>query len=477
MSSEGLLFSPGSRFERLVVRTSPLWGAIDRLPQSNTMEVLGTHKRFSRRLTIGEKCWVKETLRSGVIMQDSYDAVVIGAGPAGSAAAGFIAQAGYQVLLLERESFPRFHVGESLMPECYWPLQRLGLIDKMRSSKFVPKKSVQFVAASGKESQPFYFTEHDPRDCSTTWQVERAEFDKLLFDRAAELGADCYDQTRVLDVSLDAASDRPRQIKLKTQDGQTRLVDTRVVVDATGQSSLIANKLGLREDLPNLKKAAIWGYYRNARRDEGDNAGATIILHTEEKDSWFWFIPLSDNITSIGCVGDNDYMLKTGMDTESRYGLEVERCPGLQARLEGAERVGKLNVAKEYSYWTRQHAGPGWVLIGDAFGFIDPIYSSGVYFALVMADKASNAIIQGLQRNDLSQRQLSSWCDEFKDGAQWIRKLVEAFYTKEFSFGSFMGQHPELKGNLTDLLIGRIFYDGAGNIFQSMDRSLVNNMD
>lgn len=405
-------------------------------------------------------------------MKTSYDAVVIGAGPAGSAAAGYIAQSGFSTLLVEREAFPRFHVGESLMPECYWPLQRLGLIERMKASSFVPKKSVQFVTASGKESQPFYFTQHDPRECSTTWQVERADFDKMLFDRAAELGVDCVDQTRVLDVLMDE-NQAAHGVRIRTRSGDPVQIASRVVVDATGQSSLIANKLGLRQHLPGLKKAAIWGYYRNAWRDEGDNAGATVILHTENKDSWFWFIPLSNQITSIGCVGDNDYILKTDLDTEQRYQVELQRCPGLQERLRSAQRVGKLHVAKEYSYWTTQHAGSGWVLIGDAFGFIDPIYSSGVYFALVMADKASDAVIDGLRTNDLSANQLSSWCDEFKQGAQWIRKLVEAFYTKDFSFGKFMGQHPEYQGNLTDLLIGRIFYDGAGSIFESLDSCLI----
>lgn len=409
-------------------------------------------------------------------MQEQYDVVVIGAGPAGSTTAGLVSQAGLKTLLLEREAFPRFHVGESLMPECYWPLQRLGLVERMKESKFVKKRSVQFVAASGKESQPFYFTEHDPRECSTTWQVERADFDQLLFDRAGELGADCYDQTRVLDVVFDEDK-QAKAVKLRTRDGETKTVECKVVVDATGQSSMIAHKLGLREDIPNLKKAAIWGYYKNARRDDGINSGATIIMHTVEKDSWFWFIPLSDDVTSIGCVGDNEYMVKTELSVEDRYQLEISRCPGLQERLVDAERVGKLHVAKEYSYWTKQHAGEGWVLVGDAFGFIDPIYSSGVYFALTMGDRAANSVIEAFEKNDFSGEQLGSWCDEFKAGSQWIRKLVEAFYSKEFSFGKFMAEHPEYKGNLVDILIGRVFHSEAGNIFESMDPAMAAAVD
>ena len=404
-------------------------------------------------------------------MQNSYDVVVIGGGPAGCSAAGLVAEKGHSTLLLERESVPRFHVGESLMPECYWSLQRLGLVDRMNELKFTRKKSVQFVAASGKESAPFYFEKHDPRENSTTWQVERADFDKMLWDRAGELGADLSDQTRVLDVMLDE-NQKASGVKIRTADGETRKIEAKVVMDGSGQSSLIATKLGLREDIPNLKKAAIWGYYKNAQRDEGDNAGATIVMHTTEKDSWFWFIPLRDGITSIGCVGDNDYMLKQGMDSESRYNLELERCPGLQSRLQGAERVGKIHVAKEYSYWTHKHAGDGWVLIGDAFGFIDPLYSSGVYFALVMGERAADAVNAGLENSDWSAAQLGSWCDDFKRGSSLIRKLVEAFYTKEFSFGGFIKNNPEFQGNLTDLLIGRIFYDGAGGIFEEMDPEL-----
>ncbi len=401
---------------------------------------------------------------------NDFDCIVIGAGPAGATAACLVAEAGHRVLLLEREKFPRFHVGESLMPEVFWPLQRLGLIDRMKQSKFVRKHSVQFVTYNGKDSEPFFFQQHDPRESSLTWQVERAEFDKMLFDRAAELGADCQDETRVLDLLFDG--DRCTGVVIKDKHGNTSEVHAKVVMDGSGQQSLIANKLGLKKVDPALKKSAIWSYWKDAVRDPGDNAGATIILHTEKKDSWFWFIPLSNGITSVGCVGDHDYMLKRGTDVEQTYQDEVAICPGLLPRLANATRVDKTHVAKEYTYSTKQHAGPGWVLIGDAFGFIDPIYSSGVYFALVMGERAADAVIEGLEKDDLSAEQLSSWCDGFKHGANWVRKLVDAFYTKEFSFGGFMRDNPQFRGNLTDLLIGRIFYDGVGNIFDEMDPML-----
>ncbi|MDV6032357.1 MAG: NAD(P)/FAD-dependent oxidoreductase [Phycisphaera sp. RhM] len=404
-------------------------------------------------------------------MKSAYDCVVIGAGPAGGSAASITAEAGLETLLIERERVPRFHVGESLMPETFWPLQRLGLTDRIRSAGWQVKKSVQFVSHRGSESAPFFFREHDERECSDTWQVERSEFDKMLFDRAAELGADCYDETRLTDVRFDDAG-KAIGVVVKDQSGQSKPIDCKVVIDATGQQSFIANKLGLKEVNPDLKKAAIWGYYRDAVRDEGDNEGATIILQTESKDAWFWFIPLSRGITSIGCVSDNDYLLKGRGTPEQVYAEELDRCPGLKPRLEPATRLGGLRTAKEFSYMTKQHAGDGWVLVGDAFGFIDPVYSSGVYFALDMGVRAGDAVVQGFRENDLSGERLAAWADEFKQGAMWVRKLVHAFYTKEFSIGRFMKEHPEHRGTLTDLLIGRVFKEGAEKMFADMEKSI-----
>ncbi len=404
-------------------------------------------------------------------MKTSYDCVVVGGGPAGSTTAAIVAQGGLSTLLVERDAFPRFHIGESLMPETYWPLQRLGLCDRVRESGWQAKKSVQFVTHLGNSSEPFFFREHDSRECSTTWQVERSEFDKMLFDRAAELGAECHDQTRLIDVRLDGDG-KVSGVVVKDSAGATHEIACKVLVDGTGQQTFMANKLGLKEVNADLKKAAIWGYWKDAVRGEGDNEGATIILHTESKDAWFWFIPLSRGITSIGVVSDNDYLLKGRGKPEEVYYEELERCRGLKPRLEMATRLGDIRTAKEFSYMTRQHAGDGWVLVGDAFGFIDPVYSSGVYFALDMGVRAGDAIVEGFRNNDLSAQQLGKWTDDFKQGANWVRKLVHAFYNKEFSIGRFMKEYPHHRGSLTDLLIGRVFSDQAGPLFKDMDDSI-----
>jgi flavin-dependent dehydrogenase len=240
-------------------------------------------------------------------------------------------------------------------------------------------------------------------------------------------------------------------------------------MDATGQQAMIANRLGLKEVNRELKKASIWTYYRGAERSPNPERNTTIILHTNDKCCWFWYIPLSNNIVSVGLVGDHTYLLKGRGKPEDTFAEELAKCAAVQRRIAAATREGEYHVAKEFSYTTRQHSGDGWVLVGDAFGFIDPVYSSGVFLALKSGELAADSVVSGLRDNDVSAARLGAWTDEFKAGMVWIRKLVHAFYKEEFSFGRFMQQHPEHAGNLTNLLIGRVFEEGAGRIFQDMD--------
>ena len=406
------------------------------------------------------------------MISNSYDCVVMGAGPAGCTTAALVAEAGLRTLLVERDKMPRFHVGESLMPETYWTFQRLGILDKLEEIGFTRKNGVQFVNAQDKESQPFFFEEHDDRECAVTWHVQRADFDQMLYENAHKRGATTIDETRVSDVEL--KNQPPHLVTIKLPDGKEKTISTKIVVDATGQQSLLANRNKLKTVNPDLKKAAIWGYFENALVNGGGKPEVTCILHTKSQEAWFWYIPLSDQTVSVGLVGDNDFILKRGNSPAKTFREEYLNCPGLQRRLRDADPKGKFHVAKEFSYTTSEHSGPGWVLIGDAFGFIDPIYSSGVYLALKSGEMAAGNIIDAFYRNDLSGETLGRWTGEFEEGVKWIRKLVHAFYTKEFSFGEFMKAHPQHAGNLTDLLIGRVFDGNPGKIFEDMDPWLDN---
>jgi len=403
-----------------------------------------------------------------------YDCVVIGGGPGGATAATVLAEAGKKVLLLERGNFPRFHIGESLMPESYWSFRRLGMLPRLKNSPFVKKYSVQFVNASGKESQPFYFDEMNPHECSQTWQVVRSEFDKMMLENAAEHGAEVWQDANVSEVIFEPAANdslpRATGVVVTRAGKPAQRIGATVVVDASGTSSLIARKLGLRQPDPKLRKASIFAHYQGGRRDQGKNEGATLVLSTNDQDGWFWYIPLPDDIVSVGVVGDIDRLISSRESPENTLEEEILRCPGLDDRMVGAKRVSKVHVLNDFSYRATRCAGENWVLIGDAFGFLDPIYSSGVFLALKSGEMAADAIIEGMAKNDLSPAQLGKWGQTLCDGMHAIRKLVYAFYTKGFSFGKFMRMHPEFKKNLVDLLIGDVFRPEVNQIFDTMEK-------
>jgi len=246
-------------------------------------------------------------------LDDAYDVIVIGGGPAGATTAALLAEQGHKVAVLERHPIPRFHVGESLIPETYWPLQRLGLIEKMKASAFPKKFSVQFVSDGWKESAPFYFDMHNSHESAQTWQVERGPFDQMLIDNAVDKGAAVRTDAQVTEVLFDGERAVGVRVKLgrKGVDGaeaESREILAKVVADASGQTSFLVNRLGLKIEDPLLKKGTIWTYYKGAMRDEGKDEGATLILQTEGKQSWFWYIPLRDDIVSIGCTGAMEYM-------------------------------------------------------------------------------------------------------------------------------------------------------------------------
>ncbi|MFQ5412138.1 MAG: NAD(P)/FAD-dependent oxidoreductase [Phycisphaerae bacterium] len=401
-------------------------------------------------------------------LSNTCDCIIIGGGPAGATTATVLADYGHKTLVLERATFPRRHVGESLMPQTYWSFKRLGLLETMKASTFVRKESVRFVSPTGRESAPFYFTERDPNEWSISWQVRRDEFDAMMLDNAREHGAEIRHSARVREVLFEGV----RAVGVRADiDGASTIIHARVIVDATGQSALLGRQLDARIPDERLRNASIYAHYRGGVLDSGRNAGATTILHAPDRNGWFWYIPLrnDDGLVSVGVVGPPSNLCSgRGDDPVETLDEEIENCPAVRQRLAHAERIGKVYTTADFSYRARRVAGDGWVLVGDAFAFLDPVYSSGIMLALKSGEFAADTIHNALVDNDLSARRLGSFGSRLVAGMQNIRRLVYAFYDKRFSMGRFAREHPQYKDHLVRILIGDVFNDEVAEVFNVM---------
>ena len=401
-------------------------------------------------------------------MNTNFDVIVMGGGPAGSTVASILAREGRSVVLFEKERFPRHHIGESLMTDTYFTFQRMGLLEKLKDSPFVRKYSVQFANPAGKESRPFYFFEANHHESAVTWQVTRAQFDLMLIEHAADQGATVYQETQIMRVLFD--EDRARGVEARLADGSSQQFHAPVVVDATGQTAMLSNKFGWRVRDPKLKKAVLYSYFKGAHREPDLNGGATLVLRTPlGSNGWFWYIPLENDITSVGVVADPDYLFKDrGKDLAKIFYEEIEKVESCRRRVEGATRTDKIYSIIDYSYRSKSCAGDGFILIGDAYGFLDPIYSSGVLLALKMAELAADSIHDAFNNNDFSGARLGQFQSKLDRGIESMRKLVYAFYNEGFSFAKFLQKNPDQRVNIITLLMGDVFKEGVDDIYGPM---------
>ncbi len=389
-----------------------------------------------------------------MISNSSYDCdvLIIGAGPAGTTAATILAEEkGRKVIVLEKEHFPRYHVGESLIPHCWDTLDRLGMTERLDAEGYQSKQSVQFVSPDGELSTPFYFSKHTDHPRARTWQVDRASFDTMMMERAREAGAEVREGIKVLDfLEEDGVI---TGVTAEDESGKKFELRAPITMDASGRDALFQRKKKWRKRDPKLNKIAIWTLYKGAKRDPGVDEGATTIAYVKEK-GWFWNIPLKDDIVSTGIVAERDYLYRDGRDLAAIYEREIKENKWIEEHLSEGEQFGEYWVAGEYSYRAEHCATDGLVLIGDAFAFLDPVFSSGVYLALTTGSLGADAVEKALVNQDFGSGQFRDYGERVCLGIEWMRKLVYAFYDDDFSFGDVVNKYAGVRRDLTDCLIG-----------------------
>ena len=344
-----------------------------------------------------------------------FDVAVVGAGPAGSTVASLLADRGLRVVMFEKDRHPRFHIGESLLPLNLPLLERLGVAEQVAAIGML-KPAAEFHAAEYQHSVAFRFDEAFAPCQGYAYQVRRSEFDAILAERARAGGVQLIEQCRV--AAVDFGADRV-VLDARHGDGREQRCSARYLVDASGRDTFVAAKLGVKRRNPQHASAALYGHFRGAQRGSGECEGNIRVFWFAH--GWFWFIPLRDGVTSVGAVCWPSY-LKTRRGDPSAFLLQtIALCPPLAERLAQATLVGAVTATGNYSYRSEQIGGERWIMVGDAYAFVDPVFSSGVYLAMSGAFRAAEVVAGALRdgarapalRRDYQrfvQRGLSAFC-------------------------------------------------------------------
>lgn len=356
-------------------------------------------------------------------MNEAFDVAIIGGGPAGSSAGTLLAKAGRRVVIFEKEKFPRFSVGESTLPATLNILERMGVREKIDQGGFLIKYGGEVVSACGKRVR-FYFRNGLNAKRPTAYQVLRSEFDRILLDHAAETGCDVRQQTPVNSFEFDDDG-----VTLYSENGING-VRAKYVIDCSGRKCLIGNRFQLKRPFPHLRKFSLYAYYDDVRREDGPDGTLTRMVRT--KDSWFWMIPLSGNTTSIGVVMDTEKFRSMKMSPEGALAHCIAEQPVVNEWMEKARRVTDVYATGDFSYRNKQLFGDRWLLAGDAAGFIDPVFSSGVYLALLSGEQAADALNLVLDRPKKRAKAFRHYERRIFRVLDIYLRWASAWYTQEF---------------------------------------------
>jgi flavin-dependent dehydrogenase len=356
----------------------------------------------------------------------TYDVAIIGGGPAGSTAAVLLARAGRRVIVFEREKFPRFHIGESLLPFSMKAFSRLGLHEKILHAGFLKKYGGEIIGACSDTGTKFYFKDGYRSQTDHAYQVTRGDFDKVLLDHAAESGAEVHEETAVEGVEF---SNDSVDLAVRSND-TSHSIRARYLVDASGRASVLGRQFKIKKTYEHLQKLSIFAHYDGVWRAEGIDGTLTVLLRAIDR--WFWLIPLTAERTSVGVVLDSETFRKSKLSAEDFLQQVLTEQPTIAKRMINARRVSKVYVEADFSYRSKRLHGDRWLLAGDAAGFIDPIFSSGVFLAIFSGERCADALNEVLDHPHKVKRLFAQYERSLNRAMDVYLRFVDAWYTKEF---------------------------------------------